>query len=345
MLTERQKTILKIIIDDYINSAEPVGSRTIAKNKAVKFSPATIRNEMADLEDLGFLIQPHTSAGRIPSQKAYRYYVDNLMEKTHLSESSFLDIRDILFRKKLEIEDIMSSTASILSDLTNYTAIALGPEVFQTVVRNIQLLALNQTTCLCILVTDTGHVEKKIVTIPDNLPVSELEKMTNILNSRLSGTPLYKVANALFTEVAEEFRKYTNYYEQSLEFLEKLLLIDGSADRRGVFLKGTSHILSQPEFKDIDNVKKLLTLLEESGQVVDLFNSRSFKTEVKIGSENLVSEAENCSVFTANYTINGQAIGSIGIIGPTRIDYAKIISLIDYVSDDLSKVFKILYNE
>jgi len=345
MLTDRQKIILKMVIDDYVRSAEPVGSRVIAKKETINYSSATVRNEMSDLEELGYLVQPHTSAGRIPSQKGYRYYVDYLMESTILSKTDIDNIRTLLFQKKMQVEEIVSNTASILADITNYTAIALGPEVYQTIVKNIQLVPISHTNCVCILITDTGHVEKRVITIPHELPINELEKMTNILNAKLSGTPLYKLSNVLYNELSKELKRNISHFEQAIEFLEGVISANEPKDSRGIFLKGTSHILSQPEFKDIDKVKTLLALFEQNGLVVDLFTNQSSKTEVKIGRENQVVEAQNCSIITANYIINGKAIGTIGIIGPTRLDYAKVITLIDYVSGDLSKAFNDFYKD
>jgi len=345
MLTDRQRIILKMVIDDYVSSAEPVGSRLIAKKEEINYSSATVRNEMSDLEELGYLVQPHTSAGRIPSQKGYRYYVDNLMESTILSKADIDKIRTLLFQKKMQVEEIVSSTASILADLTNYTAIALGPEVYQAIVKNIQLIPISQTNCVCIMVTETGHVEKRVITIPQELPVNELEKMTNILNAKLSGTPLYKLSNVLYNELSKELKRNISHFEQAIDFLEGLISANEPKDSRGIFLKGRSHILSQPEFKDIDKVKTLLAMFEQNGLVVDLFTNQSSKTEVKIGRENQVVEAHNCSIITANYVINGKAIGTIGIIGPTRLNYAKVITLIDYVSGDLSKAFNNFYKD
>ena len=345
MLTDRQKLILKVIIDDYVLSAEPVGSRVIAKKDTVNYSSATIRNEMSDLEESGYLEKPHTSAGRIPSQKGYRYYVDNLIKTSTISKIDLISIKELLLQKKTQVEEIVSNTASILADLTNYTAIVLGPEVFQTKLKNIQLVPINNNNCVCILITDTGHVEKKLITIPPQLPVTELEKLTNILNKKLCGTPLYKLSQKLFSEVSSELNRNTDHFEHSMEFLEKFIAQSQLKNTRGVFLKGASHILNQPEFKDIERVRSLLAMFEQNSVVVDLFTNQSSSTEVKIGQENHVAEAHNCSVISANYILDGKSIGSIGIIGPTRLDYAKVITLIDYISLDLSNTMNKLYKE
>lgn len=343
VLTERQKLILKVIIDDYVRFAEPVGSRAIAKRADVTFSPATIRNEMADLEDLGYLEQPHTSAGRIPSHKGYRYYVDHLMGAQKVSNIDVRTIRDMLVKKRAEVEDLASNTANILSDLTNYTAIVLGPEVFKASLRSLQLVPLNDKHCVCILVTDTGYVEKKLATIPPEIDGNQLEKLTNILNHKLQGTPLYKLSHKLFSEVAKEMERNIDNFEQAMLFLEEVIAEKNVSDGRGIFLKGTSHILNQPEFKDIEKVRTMLALLEQNKVMVDLFSNQSRVTEVRIGQENKIQEVHDCSIISASYIIDGKPAGSIGIIGPTRLDYAKVITLIDYISADLSKIFSKMY--
>ncbi len=345
MLTERQKLILKMIIDSYVHSAEPVGSRAISKKDTVKYSSATVRNEMSDLEDMGYLEQPHTSAGRIPSQKGYRFYVDYLMEPASLLKADIDNIRQQLYHQKMQVEEIVGNTASILADLTHYTAIALGPEVFHTKLKTIQLIPINQAHCVCLLVTDTGHVEKKIAEIPPELPSSKLEQLTNILNAKLVGTPLYKLSHILYHEVAKELEKNVAYYEHAMEFLEGVIVRGQTQENREVFLKGTTYMLSQPEFKDLDKVKTILNLFEQNGLVMDLFHNPSTEIQVKIGQENKIIEAQNCSIITANYIFDGKPIGSIGVIGPTRLDYAKVTALIRYLSNDLSKILNTLYRE
>lgn len=201
MLTERQRMILNAIIDDYIRSAEPVGSRSISKRGDVNFSPATIRNEMADLEELGYLEQPHTSAGRIPSHKGYRYYVDHLVRLDRLSSEDVLRLKSVFAEKITAMEEIVQHTASILSQLTNYTSIALGPEVFDASLRHFQLLPLNENTAVAIVVTSTGHVENKTVTLPEGVSASELETVVNLLNAKLVGVPLYKLRAQLYNEI------------------------------------------------------------------------------------------------------------------------------------------------
>src|SRR6478752_681894 len=185
MLTERQRMILSAIIDDYVRSAEPIGSRSISKRGNVGFSPATIRNEMSDLEEMGYLEQPHTSAGRIPSHKGYRYYVDHLLQHGTLHDNDLNSMKGAFAERIQEMEGVIQHVAGMLSSLTNYTSIVLGPEVFSTTLKHLQIIPLTETTAVAIIVMNTGHVENKTVSIPEGIRMSEIEKVVNILNAKL----------------------------------------------------------------------------------------------------------------------------------------------------------------
>lgn len=335
MLTERQRLILSAIVDDYIGSAEPVGSRSISKRGDIAFSPATIRNEMADLEEMGFLEQPHTSAGRIPSNKGYRYYVDHLLKYGTLS-SHELNVMKVFFAEKLqEVEQVIQQVASILSSLTNYTSIVLGPEVFNMTLKHLQLIPLNERTAVAIIVTNSGQVENKTVSIPEGIPVSEIEKFVNILNERLKNVPLLQLRSKIYNEIGAELGRHVNGYEELLKGLENVLERD-EEDR--IFLSGTTNILNQPEFKNIDKVKHILDMLEETPALARMFTALPQGIQVRIGTENNVEAMSDCSLITASYSIGGHNLGTIGILGPTRMEYAKVISLLDHLSKNLSTV-------
>lgn len=335
MLTERQRLILSAIVDDYIRSAEPVGSRSISKRGDVGFSPATIRNEMSDLEEMGYLEQPHTSAGRIPSHKGYRYYVDHLLRLGRITEHE-LDIMKLFFAEKIhEIELVIQHVAMILSNLTNYTSIVLGPEMFSTTLRHLQLIPLNDQTAVAIIVTNTGHVENKTVTIPEGIPVSELEKVVSILNAKLSGVPLLQLKSKLYNEIGTELSKYVSRYEELIHLIEDVLSND---EENRIFLSGTTNMLTQPEFKDVEKVKTILDLLDETQTLVKMFSTAPSGIQVRIGTENHMEAINNCSLITATYSIAGHSLGTIGILGPTRMEYAKVISLLDHLSKDMALI-------
>ncbi|MFS0727499.1 heat-inducible transcriptional repressor HrcA [Paenibacillus sp. 1P07SE] len=332
MLTERQRMILNAIVDDYIRSAEPVGSRSISKRGDVAFSPATIRNEMADLEDLGFLEQPHTSAGRVPSTKGYRYYVDHLVKIGEVNEQELERIRIFLADKMNLMEQVIQHAAMILSNLTNYTSIVLGPEIFSNSLKHFQLIPLNDDTAVAIVVTNTGHVENRTVSIPPGMEMSEMEKVIRILNSKLAGVPLTRLRSRLFSEVGEELGRYATHCEQLLDVLDESLSHD---DDHRVYVSGTTNMLTQPEFRDVEKVKSLLDLFDETPTLMKLVSSLPDGIQVKIGQENGHQAISNCSLITASYSLDGQSLGTIGILGPTRMEYGKVISLLDVLSKDM----------
>ncbi|WP_028544903.1 heat-inducible transcriptional repressor HrcA [Paenibacillus taiwanensis] len=338
MLTERQRLILTAIVDDYISSAEPVGSRSISKRGDVAFSPATIRNEMADLEELGYLEQPHTSAGRIPSQKGYRYYVDHLVRLDDLSPEEVKRLKTMFAEKITAMEQVVQHTSTVLAQLTNYTSIALGPEMFNTSLRHFQLLPLSEDTAVAIIVTSTGHVENKTVPIPPGVSAAELEKVVNILNAKLTGIPLIQLRAQLYTEVGQELKKYVSHAQEMIAMIENVM--SGEEVHREVYLSGTTNMLTQPEFKDVDRIKTIWDLLEETPTLIKVVGESPTGIQVRIGQENSHEAIANCSLITATYTYDGQTLGTIGLLGPTRMEYAKVMNLMNQVSGQMALFMK-----
>lgn len=342
MLTDRQRMILSAIIEDYIHSAEPIGSRSISKKGNVGFSPATIRNEMSDLEEMGFLEQPHTSAGRIPSHKGYRYYVDHLIAQASIAKYEMDAMKQIFVKRIQQMEDVIQHIATILSSLTNYTAVVLGPEVFTATMKHIQIIPLNETSAVVIMVTNTGHVENKTISIPAGLSLSEIEKVVNLLNAKLKNIPLIHFKSTLYSEVANEMKTYIRDCEELISSLEAIFQGD---EKNRIFHSGLSNMLIQPEFRDIDRVKDIMDLFNESSILLKLFAPSSTIIEVKIGMENKMDVINHCSVIRATYSFGDQPIGTIGIIGPTRMDYAKVISLVNYLSRHVETSFHPWYSQ
>lgn len=341
MLSERQRTILSAIIDDYIRSAEPIGSRSISKRGNVGFSPATIRNEMSDLEDMGYLEQPHTSAGRIPSHRGYRYYVDHLIQFGGLSPQELEIVKQLFANRIQEMEDVVSHVASVLSSLTNYTSIVLGPDMFGTTLKSVQIIPLTDQTAVALIVTNTGHVESKTFMLPQGVSMPDIEKVVNLLNDRLKNVNLRQFKSKLYNEVAAELARYVSSYEELLSMIEGVLQAD---DKDRVFVSGSTNMLVQPEFKDLDKVKNIMDLLDESSSLVQLVLPLQGGVQVKIGTENTMQVIADCSLITASYSIDGQTLGTIGILGPTRMEYGKVIRLLDYTSKNLEKILTRWYN-
>lgn len=336
MLTERQLFLLKVLVNDYIRSAEPVGSRTIAKRDDIDYSPATIRNELADLEDLGFLEKPHSSSGRVPSEKGYRYYVDHLLSPELLPKRELLNIRKAYQEQFYELEKVTQETANILSEFTHYTAIVLGPEVLETKLKHIQIIMLSAETAVLIIITNTGHVENRTITLPKDIDAGDIEKLVNILNNRLKETPLYQLKAALDREIRDLLRQHLTNYQKTMDLLNDVLTYHPMDQ---IYFSGKTKMLAQPEFKDINKVLPLLNALDDKTIVYDLLRpSGEDGIHIRIGHENAFSEIKDCSVITATYTIGGEHMGSVAVIGPTRMAYPKVVSLLDVVSKSLTDV-------
>jgi heat-inducible transcriptional repressor len=220
-MTERKKEILKTIINEYIVTAQPIGSRTLARNYNFGVSSATIRNEMADLEAAGYLEQPHKSAGRVPSDKGYRFYVDSLMDLKGLSEEKASTIKKNYENKETEIRDLMKHTSNLLSDLTNYTSLALSPRLKESIFRNLKLVQITSQKILIVLVTDTGVIKDKVIELPETLAQSELDELERILNDRLSGIPLYEIDEQLLSNVASQLVARISIGRENIDLLKE----------------------------------------------------------------------------------------------------------------------------
>lgn len=342
MLTERQLLILQVIIDDFIRSAHPIGSRSLAKKGEISLSSATIRNEMADLEELGFIEKTHTSSGRIPSEKGYRFYVDHLLSPEQIQQQELKQIRAIFQDKIYEMENIIQNSAKVLSELTKYTAIVLGPTVSENKLTKFQILPLNEEAAVAIIVTNTGHVEHKLVSLPKSINRSDLEKTVNILNTRLVGVPLNELHSKLFKELTELFKEHLDNYDLMLKSLTDVLKVPLNEK---LYYGGKINMLKQPEFQDISKIKDLLNLIEEEKNVSQLLNKIPFGINVKIGTENNNPAMENCSLISATYSIGDEQIGKIAILGPKRMQYSKVISLLNLLSNDLSIMLSKLYQQ
>lgn len=342
MLSERQLLILQVIIDEFIKDAQPVGSRSLSKKGEITFSSATIRNEMSDLEELGFIVKTHTSSGRVPSEKGYRYYVDHLLSPQRLKFNDMQMLKSVFAEQIYELEKIVQKSAKILSELTNYTAIALGPKVNDNKLRKIQIVPLSKETAIAIIVTDTGHVENKMFSLPPSFDVNELEKMANILNDRLAGVPLVELKDKIYKEVIVLLRQHVQNYDTIVTSLSETLNLSMPEK---LFFGGKTNMLSQPEFHDIDKVKTLLSVIEQEEGIYDLIKHNPAGIHVKIGRENNNTALEDCSLITATYSVGSEQVGTIAVLGPTRMEYSRVISLLDYFTNDLTDLLTKLYQK
>ena len=342
MLTDRQLLILQVIIEDFIQSAQPVGSRSLSKKEEITFSSATIRNEMSDLEELGFIEKTHTSSGRIPSEKGYRYYVDHLLSPQALKQNELILLKSVYAERIYELEKVVQKSAKILSELTNYTAIILGPKVKDHKLKKIEIVPLNKETAIAIIITDTGHVENKLISLPSSMDINEIEKMVNILNERLTGVPIVDLKNKIYKEVALLLRKHIHNYESLVSTLADSFTTKEPAK---LFFGGKTNMLRQPEFHDIEKVHSLLSLIEQEQGFYDLIKQKSSGITVKIGRENKNSALDDCSLIMATYSVGEEQVGTLAILGPTRMQYSRVISLLSTFSQDLTTLLTGLYQK
>ncbi|HEX7712649.1 MAG TPA: heat-inducible transcriptional repressor HrcA [Bacillota bacterium] len=335
-LDERKKRILKVVTDDYISSAEPVGSRTIARRYDLGLSPATIRNEMADLEEGGFLEQPHTSAGRVPSERGYRYYVDALMAVRQITDPELKSIYRELENYHQEIESLIHQTSKILVQMTQYPSLILGPQVQTAIFRHIQLVKLSPNTVLVVIVTDTGYVENKMIELEREVSTEELDRLSVLLNEKLRGLSLSDIRSGLLNEINSQLLFHDRFFNEAIQLLLNAM---ASKSKERVFVDGATKILEQPEFDDLKKFKPLMNLLEEETRLYKLLSENlDRKARVKIGHENQETAMQDCSVVTASYEIAGRTVGVIGVLGPTRMEYSKVLPIVENTAAILSEL-------
>ncbi|GGB28974.1 heat-inducible transcriptional repressor HrcA [Virgibacillus dakarensis] len=339
MLTERQILILQVIIDDFIQTAQPVGSRAISKKADIPYSSATIRNVMADLEEMGFLEKTHSSSGRVPSEKGYRFYVDHLLSPQITQEDVNL-IRHVIHDGFFEFEQIVQKSAEVLSDLTNYTSIILGPEIFETKLKQIQIVTLTPQTAVAILITNTGHVEHRSFSIPKEIDPADLEKMVNILNDRLYGVPIVRLSEKLNSEVMELLKVYVNDFEKSYDYVKAAFFNEHPVK---LYIGGKTNMLLQPEFKDIEKVRSFYTMIEKEEEIANLLKAKTDGIKVSIGHENKVEAIKDLSLITATYHLSDEQMGTIALIGPTRMEYKKVITLLNALSNEMTEALYLWY--
>ncbi|NTW04600.1 MAG: heat-inducible transcription repressor HrcA [Peptococcaceae bacterium] len=339
----RKQQVLLAIITDFITTAEPVGSRTIARRYELGVSPATIRNEMSDLEELGYIEQPHTSAGRIPSQMGYRYYVDFLMEKKKLSLFEVNKVNKGYENKVNQIGEVISNTGDMLSKMTQFTAVIMTPRIEMSSFKQIKLVLLSVKQAMVIVVMNTGALQSNLIEVPEDVNQVDLDMISNVLNAKLGGLTFENIKATLLREIYSEMSRHKNILDLSIDVIEKGMTLNRE-DK--IYLGGVLNILNQPEFHNIEKVKTLLSLLEQEDMLRNLLENSDpgEGVAVRIGSEMEREEVRECSMVLANYHVDGQPIGTIGVLGPTRMDYAWVISVVEYMTKNLSvtmeKMFK-----
>ena len=335
MLDDRKKKVLQAIVEEYINSAEPVSSNAIMNKYDLNCSSATIRNEMADLEKKGLLDKMHTSSGRVPSAKGYRYYVDELLKDDNISIEEVKYISNKLETKVNEIEELTKITANTISEITHYTTVTIGPKAEEQIIQEIKFVLLGNRMILAVIMTDTGMVKETIIKFDEDINEKQVETLNYMFNNKLKGQPIEKIDKPLEEYLYQEMSDMVKVIKPIIEQIKKVLFEESE-----VRLQGAKVELDLPEFNSLQVAKNFMNILDEKDLIADMLNS-GFAEDINvyIGGEEEGEEEKlkDFSMVTFKHKVGNKDLGTIGIIGPKRMDYSKVISVMKYISKKLNE--------
>ena len=335
-LSERKKLILKAIIDTHINMGEPVGSKYLTRYEQITFSPATIRNEMAELEEMGYLEQPHTTAGRVPSQLGYRFYVDSLMQQYRISTSEMSELNKLLKLKAAEIDRILDRATKLMSMLTNYTGLALKRVQNRPTVARFDIMYLSPRAFVLIMLTDDGTVKTRQLRLGFDVTRETLEILTQTLNDCVAGRDMDKITLPVILEMQTRATGCDQLINPIIKTIYETI---SEPDDSELMFDGVNNLLNYPEYSNIDTVKDVLGLFDDKEELLEVMSVvQNDKTNVYIGSESPVEVMNNSSLIFRSVKSNGKVVGAVGVIGPRRMDYSKVVTLVEYLSRGISRL-------
>ena len=336
---DRKAIILKAIIKNYMETGEPVGSRTISKLPELNLSSATIRNEMSDLEDMGYILQPHTSAGRIPSDKGYRFYVDEILREKEIETEAF---KDLMFKKVDRLETLLKQLAKIIARDTNYAAMISGPTIHSNKVKFLQLSKIDRFKLLLVAVAEGNIINNKIIDIDSEISESEILNLNLLINTSLNGLTVEEINLSIMNKLRTDAGVYGDIVDKVLR--EVAAVFKSATDNLEIYTSGTTNIFKYPEISDREKASQLVNAFEEKDKLKEILagvnDDDSDGIRVYIGNEVPISDMRDLSVVTANYEIGEGLRGSIGIVGPKRMDYEKVLKTIKTVMASLDEQFK-----
>ncbi len=336
-LDERKKKILNAIIRTYMETGEPVGSRTIAKYSDLKLSSATIRNEMSDLEEMGYIVQPHTSAGRIPTDKGYRLYVDHLMEE---KDKEVTDLKELMFERTDRLEQVLKQVVKVLANDTNYTTMISTPQYHQNKLKFIQLSRVDEKQLLAVIMGEGNVIRNKLIPICEELDEETILKLNILLNTMLNGKTIEEINLQMISSMKEQAGIHSNIISDVVDAVAEVIHSDEGME---IYTGGATNIFRYPELTENGRAGELIQTLEEKHNLVDLVNETLSNEEkgiqVYIGSESPVKSMKDCSVVAATYELGEGLQGTIGIIGPKRMDYEDVMGKLKSMMDQLDEVF------
>ncbi len=339
ILDERKKQILRTIVEGYIENAEPVGSRSIAKSTDLNLSAATIRNEMGDLEEMGFLVQPHTSAGRVPSGLGFRFYVDSLMERYRMTTAEIKKMREAMLYKIRELDKIVKDVSAAFSSITNLPTFGVVPTMEYGSVKGIKLVAVDSKAVMVIISDNSGLIKNKLLRLNENVDEEFLERLNQVLNENLAGYTKSEISLDKIVAVVDAAGSKHEIVTSVLELIHEAI---SEIDKRDIYLEGATNILRFPEYNDISKIKEILEFFDDKNTLEKLVNSlpdiKDGEVKLLIGEENELPQLKNNSVILSTYKVGKDLTGVIGVIGPMRMDYAKAVSGVEFFSKHLGKM-------
>ena len=337
VLGERRAQILRALVSHYVTSGEPVGSKTLVDRYRLGVSAATVRNELASLEEAGLIFQPHTSAGRIPTDAGYRAFVDRFAADGKLPDKEAKQVRNFFIEPRWELEDALRQTASLLSTLTANAAVVFAPALDRSTVRHLELVLLPSERAMVVIVTDTGRVENHVIRVPTGMDEEQLANAAQMLNRTLVGLPL----DQLPAKMAEELPRLPLELREVVGTLAGTLAEElTQVDSERVFLEGTSNMVDEHKFSNLETVRQVIETLEHRRLLLEvLADAFSIETvSIKIGAENPVEEMQSCAVISAPYSLEDTVVGSLSVVGPTRMDYRRTIAAVHEVASNLGRM-------
>ena len=336
-LTDRQHIILKAIIQNYLETGEPVGSRTLSKSTDLNLSSATIRNEMADLEDMGYIFQPHTSAGRIPSDKGYRLYVDMLMAD---KEQELSDLKNVVLEKSDKLDKVLKQAARVLANNTNYATMISAPINHKNTLKFIQLSQVDPAQIVAVIVMTGNVIKNKIIEVDEELGNETMLKLNMLLNTSLNGMSIEEINLGLIARLKDQAGIHSKVISDVLDAVADIIHVE---DDMEIYTCGATNIFKYPELSDKQSAQEIISAFEEKQQLAELVtetlsNEENTGIQVYIGDETPVKTMKDCSVVTATYELGEGMRGTIGIIGPTRMNYGQVVSLLEHISHHIKNM-------
>lgn len=330
MITDRQIKVLKAIVEEYVETAEPVGSKSLATLEELPYSSATIRNEMSYLEEVGLIYKTHTSSGRVPTEDGYRVYVRSIMKEKDRIRTSYPIIDEIFRRNAFSKEQAIKEAMSLVTKLTDYTSIVLGLSSYNTRIKKLQFVPIEGRYGVILMVTDKGYVESKKIIIPEAIRLQDVERVIILLNDLLHDTLITEIDTVLKDKLQEiEVQEMLIAYEKLVSVMVQSF---ANMAKDKFFLAGQTNILNQPEFQDVDKIKALVKSIENQ-EILKVVNLNQPGISVKIGQENEIKAMQDCTVITVPYEYGNNEKGAIAVVGPTRMEYQKIIPLLEYIAE------------